>query len=568
MTAADHSAAVLVRAGLILTATGVVSASSVRHAIDEGGDIVFAYGFLLYLLLILAAVPRRPVRYASLLAFGAFAVMYLTATADPRVFDPGLSLYVAAAGLAYIVTPARYRTLAVAAFASWTPALRFFSGEPFIGDYPISNAIAALLALFFLVVVLVVRDNVDDEERIRRIGLGLLTVAAFARISERHYVVSSPGVFPPDDLWALVVVAVLPILAIVKIRRPVRDALATGVALAAYVLVGTVLILGKPYHVDSVAVVHRAAEIAVAGHDPYTDLDVVESLRHFGLDPALATHLEDGSDVTTYNYPALSFLVPAPFVALGLRDIRFVYLAEIVALSLLLIREVRVPWRPLVTAAIVGNSIIMRQNVLAGVDPLWAILVVLGFLFIARRWSSPILIGLACATRQPAWFFVPFYLVAVWKRDGRREALRRLGIAAVAGALPNLPFFIASPGAFLGGVLLPTLGPLEPYGVGLIRFAIDGELPLLARGVYGVLSIAVLVGLITLLWRSWRRLPNGTLVFPSTILWFAWRSLQNYFSFAGVFAMAGDEAIVAGEPDLVATQSNGATRSGTIPDSD
>ncbi len=525
--------ATLVRAGLILAATGVVSASSVRHAIDEGGDIVFAYGFLLYLLLILAAVPRRPIRFAAPLAFACFAAIYLTAAADPQANDLGLALYVVAAGLAYLITPARYRTLAVAAFASWTPALRFFSGDPFIGDYPITNAIAGILALFFLVIVLVARDKVDDDERIRRIGLGLLTVATFARISERHYVVSSPGVFAPDDLWALVVVAVLPILAVAKIRRAVRDALATGVALGAYVLVGMVLILGKGYHVDSVVVVHQAADIVVAGHDPYTDLNVVDALRHFGLDPALATHLEDGSEVTTYNYPALSFLVPAPFVAVGLRDIRFIYLGEIVALGLFLIREVRVPWRPLVTAAIVGNAM------------LWAILTVLGFLFIARRWASPILIGLACATRQPAWFFVPFYVVAVWKRDGRREALRRLGIAGVAGAIPNLPFLIHAPGAFLGGVLLPTLGPLEPYGVGLIRFSIDGEIPLLARGFYGALSIAAMVALVAVLWRWWRKLPNGTLVFPGTILWFAWRSLQNYFSFAGVFAMAGDEAIVA-----------------------
>ena len=525
----------------------MVSASSVRHAIDEGGDIVFAYGFLLYLGLILAAVPRRPVRYASLLAFAAFAGMYLTAATDPQANGLGLALYVAAGALAYLVTPAKFRALAVAAFASWTPALRFFSADPFVGDYPATNAIAGILALFFLVLVTISRENVDDDERVRRIGLGLLAVATFARISERHYVVSTPGVLAPDDLWALVVVGVLPILAVARIRGPVRDAIATGVALGAYVLVGMVLILGKGYHVDSVAVVHRAAEIAVAGHDPYQELDVVSALREFGLDPTLATHLEDGSDVTTYNYPALSFLVPAPFVALGLRDIRFLYLVEIVALSLLLTREVRVPWRPLVTAAIVGNAIIVRQNVLAGVDPLWAIFTVLGFLFVARRWSSPILIGLACATRQPAWFFVPFYLVAVWKRAGRREAVRRLAIAIVAGALPNLPFFISSPGAFLGGVLMPTLGPLEPYGVGLIRFAIDGEIPLFARGVYGTLSIAAMVVLVAVLWRFWRRLPNGTLVFPSLILWFAWRSLQNYFSFAGIFAMAGDEGLVAGE---------------------
>lgn len=536
----------LTRAGLLLTATGVVSASSVRQAINEGGDIVFAYGFLLYLLLILAAVPRRPIRHASLLAFGAFAAMYLTAAVDPRANLLGLALYVAAGGLAYLATPAKFRTLTVAAFASWTPALRFFSNDPFVGDYPLSNAIAGILALFFLMLVLVARDRVDDEERIRRIGLGLLAVATFARISERHYVVSSPGVVAPDDLWALVVVAVLPILAVARIRRAVRDALATGVALGAYVLVAVALIAGKGYHVDSVAVVHSAAGIVVAGHNPYQDFDVLASLRQFGLDPALATHLEDGSDVTTYNYPALSFLVPAPFVAMGLRDIRYLYLAEIVALTLLLIREVRVPWRPLVTAAVVGNAIIMRQNVLAGVDPLWAVLTVLAFLFVGRRWASPTLIGLACATRQPAWFFAPFYLVTVWKRDGRREALRRALITAVAGAIPNLPFLIDSPGDFVSGVLTPTIGPLEPYGVGLIRFAIDGELPLLGRGFYGALSILAMVTLIAVLWRWWRKLPNGAVVFPSTILWFAWRSLQNYFSFAGVFAMAGDELIVAG----------------------
>ena len=555
------------RAGLILAATGIVSASSVRHAIDEGGDIVFAYGFLLYLALIVAAVPRRPLRYASLVAFVAFAAMYLTAAADPQANDLGLAVYVAAGGLAYLVTPGKFRALTVAALASWTPALRFFSADPFIGDYPVSTAIAGILALFFLVTVLIARDAIDDDERIRRIGLGLLAVATVARISERHYVVSSPGVLAPDDLWALVVVAVLPILAIARIRRAIRDALATGVALGAYVLLGLVLILGKSYHVDSVAAVHQAANIFVAGHDPYEDLDAVEALRQFGLDPSLATHLQDGSDVTTYNYPALSFLVPAPFVALGLGDIRFIYLGEIVIVTLLLIRAVRVPWRPLATAAIVGNAIIVRQNVLAGVDPLWAILTVLAFLFVARRWTSPILIGLACATRQPAWFFVPFYLVAVWKSSGRREALRRAGIAAVAGAIPNLPFVIASPGAFLGGVLLPTLGPLEPYGVGLIRFAMDGELPLFARGVYGALSVTAMALLLVVLWRWWRKLPNATLVFPSLILWFAWRSLQNYFSFAGVFAMAGDEAIVAGD-DLAATQSSGAMSSGTTPESD
>jgi hypothetical protein len=536
----------ITRAGLILTATGVISAATVRHAIDEGGDIVFAWGFLLYLVLILIAIPRRQLRIAPLVAFAAFAAMYLSATFGQDTNDLGISLYVIAAAAAYVATPRLFRPLAVAGFALWSPAFRLFGPTPFGDLYPGWMAVATILALFFLVAVLLARDPADPDEKLRRIGLGVLAVAIISRISERHFVVASLGI-APDEVWAFVVVAVLPILAIVRMRRSLRDAIATGVALGGYLLVGLALILGKAYHVDSVVVVHRAAELLLSGADPYRDLNVVEALRHFGLDPALGTHLEDGSQLATYNYPALSFLVPAPFIALGLTDIRFIYLAEILVLALILIRAVRVPWRPLVTAAIVGNAVIARQNVLAGVDPLWALLALGAFLTIGRRWWSPVLLGLAAAARQPAWFFAPFYLVAVWRRDGRTEALRRTVIALVAGAIPNLPFLVWSPSDFLTGILAPMVGPLEPYGVGLIRFAMDGELPLFARGVYGAASAIALVALIVLLWRYWRRIPNAVLVFPSVVLWFAWRSLQNYFSFTAVFAMSGDEGLVAGD---------------------
>lgn len=532
----------ITRAGLLLTATGVMSAATVRHAIDEGGDIVFAWGFFLYLVLILIAVPRRQLRIAPLVAFVAFAAMYLGAEFGEKTNDLGLSLYVIAAAAAYVATPRMFRPLAVAAFALWSPAFQLFGPAPFGDLYPASVAIATILALFFLVAVLLARDTTDPDEQLRRIGLGLLGVAITSLISERHFVVASLGI-APDDIWALVVVAVLPILAIVRMRRSLRDALATGVALAAYVLVGLALILGKSYHVDNVVAVHRAAELFISGADPYRDLNIVEALRHFGLDPALATHLEDGSQVTTYNYPALSFLIPAPFIALGLTDIRFIYLGEIVVLTLVLIRAVRVPWRPLVTAAVVGNAVIARQNVLAGVDPLWALLTLGAFLVIGRRWWSPVLIGLAAAARQPAWFFVPFYLVAVWRRHGRAEAIRRAGVAFVAGAVPNVPFLIWSPSDFIAGITAPILGALEPYGVGLIRFSIDGELPLFSRGVYGAASAISLIVLLALLWRYWRRIPSAALVFPSVVLWLAWRSLQNYFGFAAVFAMSGDEGL-------------------------
>ena len=552
MDPGSRTSDVLTRAGLILTATGVLSTATVRYVTDESNDTVLAWGFLLYLGLLLLATPRRQHRRAPLIALLTFTGVYLSdiLTATP-LERTGLGLYVIAAVLAYRISPVRFRALAVAAFALWTPALRFFGPDPFTGAYPVSVAIASVLALFFLVAVLLAPGASDEEERVRRIGLGLLAVACVDRISERHFVVATANGIAPDDVWALVVILVLPILLVAKLRRPTRDALATGIALGTYVLVGLALILGKGYHVDTVAVTHRATQIVLEGHDPYHGFDSAEALRHFGLDPALGTSLQDGTELRSFNYPALAFLVPAPFVAAGLTDIRFLYLGEIVAFLLVLVRQVRVPWRPLVTAAVVGNAVIVRQNVLAGVDPLWAILTAFAFLFFGRRTWSPILLGLAAAARQPAWFFIPFYLVLAWRSEGRRAALRRTALIAVAGGLPNLPFFLLSPGDFLAGIVAPMVGALEPYGVGLIRFAMDGGLPLFPRGVYGVLAVVAMLLLLGVCWRRWRELPTAPVVFASVILWFAWRSLQNYFSFAGVFAMVGvDEVVIEDAPTV------------------
>jgi len=211
------------------------------------------------------------------------------------------------------------------------------------------------------------------------------------------------------------------------------------------------------------------------------------------------------------------------------------------------LRPIKIAWRPLVAAVVVGSAIISRQNVSAGVDPSYALFLALGFMFIRHRTMSPILIGLAVASRQPAWFFVPFYLLAIWRRDGRPEALRRTVILLGTAVVPNLPFFLGAPEEFLKGVTAPMLVALEPYGVGLVSFGIGGVLPLWPRAAYGILSAVALVGLLVLLWRRWRSFPNGAVVFPSLVLWFSWRSAQNYFGFAGVFSLIGDETMLADE---------------------
>jgi hypothetical protein len=546
----------LLRAALVLTAVGIVSASSVRHALEESGnDLPFAVGYAFYLGLILVATPRRPPRWGFLLAFGLVAITYLMAIVALGGNVLAIVFYVAVAGLGCLATPHMFRPLTVAAFALWTPALRFFGPTPLADGFPPVLAIASILALFNLVAGLLDRKAPDPEESLRRIGLGILAVVSVAIVVERHLVVSSRGV-APDDFMALVVVGVLPLLAVVRLRPEVRDALATGLALAAFSLTAMALLLGKGYHVDAVTVPHRAAQELLAGQNPYRAFDLPAALAEFGIDPQLVTHYEDGSAVHALNYPALSFLVVTPFVAAGLTDIRWIYLAEVLGMVLILLRRVKIPWRPLVAACAVGNTITMRQSILAGVDPTWALLVLISWLFVNSRWLSPIALGLAVASRQPAWFVVPFYVVAIWLRQGPRKALRRAVIVAVTALIPNLPFLVDAPEAFLDGITGPMLGAFAPYGVGFVRFGVDGALPLFPREFYAALSASAFVVLIVVLVRFWRQVPVGALVFPYVPLYLAWRSLQNYFGSVPLLALAGDdEMLIAApqSPDRVAT---------------
>ena len=171
----------LLRAALVLTATGIVSASSVRHAIDEGGtDLPFAIGYAFYLALILIATPLRPPRWAAPLGFALVALTYVVAVLTLQGNAVAIALYVVAAYLGYLATPAMFRPLTVAAFALWTPALRFFGPEPLAGQFPPILALASVLALFNLVAALLDRSTQQPEERLRRIGLGLLAVASVA----------------------------------------------------------------------------------------------------------------------------------------------------------------------------------------------------------------------------------------------------------------------------------------------------------------------------------------------------------------------------------------------------
>lgn len=543
----DPRQGVAMRVGLALTATGIASAGLARRALSgSGADVPLAVAFGGFVVVLALASLQRPPRRSAWLGLALSAGIYVAAALALGDAPVGMAAYYAAAAFATWRTPTHLRPFTVAAFALWTPALGVFATRG-VTVLPAAVLVAAMFALAYTIAVLVDPSGVHPSDRLRRIGFGILAIAIMTALFDRHLAVSSAGL-APDDLFAVVAAFVLPLVAHARVRPVTRDAIATGLALMTFALVGFACIAAVPYHSDAVAALHRAAELLVSGQDPYRVFDLNEALAHLRMDARLATNLEDGSVVATYSYPALSFLVVAPFVAVGLGDIRWVFLAEILVLGVVAVSRLRLAWRPMALATIVGNVIVLRQHILAGIDPLWALLTVASWLALARAWTSPVLLGLAVAARQTAWFVAPFYIAVVWQRWGRGEAVRRGAIAAAVAIAVNLPFFVGAPERFIEGVSAPILGPLEPDGVGIVRFGLSGIGPLLPRGVYGALTVAIFATLLVVLLRWRRALKSAPLVWPFLPLYFAWRSLQNYFVLATLFVFVADDELAPEVP--------------------
>ena len=539
---------VVTRVGLVLAATGIASAAIDRRSLAGAqSDVRLAIGFGLFVGLLLLATFVRPPRWATPLAMVAIALVYLLAAAELASSMIGMLSYVLLMVGATAVTAPHLRPLMVGAFALWTPALWLFGPTAALEELPAPLRVASVAALAFTVIAIADPRRTHPSDRLRHAGYGILAVAVVAASMGRSLVVSSPG-FAPGEMLALTSAIVIPAVSYAPFRREWRESIVTGLALLTFAFVGLGYILGTTYGSDVVAAEHRAAEIVLEGHDPYATFDLPQALARFNMDPELATHLLNGDVVHTFNYPPMAFLPLVPYLALGFADVRWVFLVEVMLIAVVAARQLKLAWRAPALATVIGSEIVTRQWILAGVDPSWALYTLLAWLLRGRRILSSVLLGLAIADRQPAWFVAPFFLLAILERYGRREMFRAAAIALATAALILLPFMFVDPARTIGGIIAPIFAPLVSAGVGLVRYGADAIGPFFPRSVYTAASLIAVGGLLLLLWRRPKHLAGAPLVWPFLPLYLAWRSGQNYFAAAPLFAFVADDEL-ADEPE-------------------
>jgi uncharacterized membrane protein len=103
-----------------------------------------------------------------------------------------------------------------------------------------------------------------------------------------------------------------------------------------------------------------------------------------------------------------------------------------------------------------------------------------------------------------------------------------LAAAATAFLIPNVPFIIKNPNAWLSDVTTPLSGDLIVVSQGISTLSQTGLLPL-SRSFYFTLAASVFLFLLINYSLYFEELKNTLWAFPAVIMWFTPRGLQNYF---------------------------------------
>jgi hypothetical protein len=328
-----------------------------------------------------------------------------------------------------------------------------------------------------------------------------------------------------------------------------------------------------PYHNDAIALNECAARLVLAGRDPYASLDIFDCYAQLGIGGDRTTPLRRGefADAGVYptddeldaawnlrqrggenvefvsrpSYPALSFLLITPFVALGWDTNRLYVLCLLAAMALVVLRT-PTGLRPFMLTAVLGAASLAAFTVTGSADLLYVLPLAAAWLWRERRWSA-LAYGIAAATKQLAWFFAPFYLIAVVTSHGWREGGRRAAIAAAVFLATNLPFILWHPMDWVLGVTTPLSEPMFARGSGFVFLGTHGGLPLLPAGAYLALEASCALVCLAVAWRSRRTSPELGVVLALIPLFFAWRSLFSYFFLVPLFAAAAVARMPLGE---------------------
>ncbi len=320
---------------------------------------------------------------------------------------------------------------------------------------------------------------------------------------------------------------------------------------------------------DGAALIQQAGENLLDGKNPYAHGNIVEAFIKYGGSYERTTPLSLGrfADIFPYPtreqfkkvwdaalinpsppppelesnvcYPAGSFLLVVPFIAAGIKDIRFIYFIFVIAGLIYAAWLIPARRRPI----FIGFALISLE-IWNGLAIGETSTMIFPFLLIAwitlgkNNWLSAIFMGLAVASKQTAWFFLPFYLILLWRTSPPKSLAAAIGIIAAIFFSFNIYFIISDPSLWLQSVASPMAEPMFPLGVGVISLMTGGLINIQTSLLFTIMEVVVLIAGAVWYFRNCRRYPEAGLVLSVLPLFFAWRSLWTYFFYVAIIILA------------------------------
>ncbi|MBS7644827.1 DUF2029 domain-containing protein [Candidatus Bathyarchaeota archaeon] len=295
------------------------------------------------------------------------------------------------------------------------------------------------------------------------------------------------------------------------------------------------------YRTDALAFSHYSAMEFVKGikggwsFNPYTR-DLQEALRIFSVDVDYITFKENGDIITSFNYPALHFLVFVPFIYLGWGDARWtILLFEIASIAFIYVKAPQ-KIRPLaIIPFFAGSDLAINFTAGCVTDFLWILpMIAAAFYMDENLYVAGFLYGISCAVKQIPWLIAPFLLVwTLLSTEGRY--LKRFLMTVIFAAtsllgfvLPNLYFIMESRDAWVEGVFTPLTENLVFLSQGLSLFTQTGII-MVQKSFYFFFMLWLFIVLLLNYTVYFEKLKYTVWIYPALILWASYRGLQNYF---------------------------------------
>lgn len=209
-----------------------------------------------------------------------------------------------------------------------------------------------------------------------------------------------------------------------------------------------------------------------------------------------------------YAYMPLTFLVPVPLQWLaqqlwGWFDQRWVYLVCFAAVLVLCTRLTIDRSKQISLMMILAFNPLFVPYFVEGRNDVLSLfwLVVMLLAIQRRRWMlAALALALGCATKQYAWFLVPFFFIYLAGQGAWSEQFARLKRPALvflsAAAVVILPWILWNPLAFVGDILYFQSGPassgypISGFSVGVLLLAVGALRSPLQTFPYWLLQLA------------------------------------------------------------------------------